>query len=42
VPALFVGFLLNTLLPARLGEIGRVAVLQRRLKLVGTDMPTAT
>src|SRR6185312_9550039 len=40
--ALFVGFLLNTLLPARLGEIGRVAVLQRRLKLVGTDMPTAT
>src|SRR5258705_4547921 len=42
VPALFVGFLLNTLLPARLGEIGRVAVLQRRLKLVGTDVPTAT
>ena len=42
VPALFVGFLLNTLLPARLGEIGRVAVLQRRLKLVGTDVPNAT
>ena len=33
VPALFVGFLLNTLLLARLGEIGRVAVLRRRLKL---------
>ena len=32
VPALFVGFLLNTLLPARLGEIGRVSVLQRRLR----------
>ena len=42
MPALFVGFLLNTLLPARLGEIGRVAVLQRRLKLVGTDVPNAT
>lgn len=42
VPSLFVGFLLNTLLPARLGEIGRVAVLQRRLKLVGTDVPNAT
>jgi peptidoglycan/xylan/chitin deacetylase (PgdA/CDA1 family)/uncharacterized membrane protein YbhN (UPF0104 family) len=42
VPALFVGFLLNTLLPARLGEIGRVAVLRRRLKLVGTDVPNST
>jgi peptidoglycan/xylan/chitin deacetylase (PgdA/CDA1 family)/uncharacterized membrane protein YbhN (UPF0104 family) len=42
VPALFVGFLLNTLLPARLGEIGRVAVLRRRLRLVGTDVPNAT
>ena len=42
VPALFVGFLLNTLLPARLGEIGRVAVLQRRLRLEGTDVPNAT
>ena len=35
VPALFIGFLLNTLLPARLGEIGRIAVLRRRLKLDG-------
>jgi uncharacterized protein (TIRG00374 family) len=42
VPALFVGFLLNTLLPARLGEIGRVAVLQRRLRLEGDNVPTAT
>lgn len=42
VPALFIGFLLNTLLPARLGEIGRVAVLRRRLKLVGNDVPNAT
>ena len=42
VPAIFIGFLLNTLLPARIGEIARVAVLQRRLKLVGTEVPTAT
>ena len=42
VPALFIGFLLNTLLPARLGEIGRVAVLRRRLKLTGTDVPNST
>ena len=42
VPALFIGFLLNTLLPARLGEIGRVAVLRRRLKLTGTDVPTSS
>ena len=31
VPALFIGFLLNTLLVARLGEIARIAVLPRRL-----------
>jgi uncharacterized membrane protein YbhN (UPF0104 family) len=42
VPALWIGVLLNTLLPARIGEIARVAVLQRRLKLVGTDVSTAT
>ncbi|MDX6621006.1 MAG: peptidoglycan-N-acetylglucosamine deacetylase, partial [Gaiellales bacterium] len=42
VPALFVGFLLNTLLPARLGEIGRVSVLRRRLRLTGVEVPNAT
>ncbi len=31
VPALFIGFLLNTVLLARVGEIARVAVLRRRL-----------
>jgi uncharacterized protein (TIRG00374 family) len=42
IPALFVGFLLNTLLPARLGEIGRVSVLRRRLRLTGVEVPSAT
>jgi uncharacterized protein (TIRG00374 family) len=42
VPALFIGFLLNTLLPARLGEIARVSVLRRRLRLTGIDVPNAT
>ena len=42
VPAVFIGLLLNTLLPARLGEIGRVSVLRRRLHIVGTDVPSAT
>src|SRR3954466_10284744 len=38
VPALFIGFLLNTVLFARVGEVARVAVLQRRLKNRGDDM----
>jgi peptidoglycan-N-acetylglucosamine deacetylase len=42
IPALFVGFLLNTLLPARLGEIGRVSVLRRRLRMTGIEVPSAT
>jgi peptidoglycan/xylan/chitin deacetylase (PgdA/CDA1 family)/uncharacterized membrane protein YbhN (UPF0104 family) len=42
IPALFVGFLLNTLLPARLGEIGRVSVLRRRLRMTGIEIPNAT
>jgi len=42
IPALFVGFLLNTLLPARLGEIGRVSVLRRRLRMSGIEVPNAT
>ncbi len=42
IPALFVGFLLNTLLPARLGEIGRVSVLRRRLRMTGIEVPNAT
>ena len=38
VPALFVGFLLNTVLFARVGEIARVAVLQRRERLAGRTL----
>ncbi len=33
VPALFIGFLLNTVLFARVGEVARVAVLARRTRL---------
>jgi len=42
VPALFVGFLLNTVLFARVGELARVAVLTRRLRLAGEAMPAST
>jgi uncharacterized protein (TIRG00374 family) len=38
VPALFIGFLLNTVLLARLGEIARVAVLRRRLLHRGVEL----
>jgi uncharacterized protein (TIRG00374 family) len=38
VPALFIGFLLNTILLARLGEIARIAVLRRRLAFRGVDV----
>ena len=38
VPALFIGFLLNTVLLARLGEIARIAVLRRRLLHRGVDV----
>src|SRR3954468_19268563 len=39
---MFVGFLLNTVLLARLGEIARIGVLRRRLRRDGEDMPVAT
>ncbi len=42
IPSLFVGFLLNTLLPARLGEIARVLVFRRRLALRGSRMSAAS
>jgi peptidoglycan/xylan/chitin deacetylase (PgdA/CDA1 family) len=41
-PALFVGFLLNTVLFARLGEIARIGVLRRRLRQRGVDVDIAT
>jgi uncharacterized membrane protein YbhN (UPF0104 family) len=40
VPALFVGFLLNTVLFARLGEVARISVLGRRLTRAGEPRPT--
>jgi uncharacterized membrane protein YbhN (UPF0104 family) len=42
VSAMFVGFLVNTLLVARIGEVARVAVLKRRLRLEGSDVRFAT
>jgi uncharacterized protein (TIRG00374 family) len=42
VPAIFIGFLLNTVLIARLGEIGRMVVLRRRLQRDGRDVPIPT
>jgi uncharacterized protein (TIRG00374 family) len=38
VPALFIGFLLNTVLLARVGEIARIAVLRRRLAHRGVEL----
>ena len=42
MPALFIGFLLNTVLFARVGELARVAVLGRRKKLEGESIPAST
>jgi glycosyltransferase 2 family protein len=42
VPALFIGFLLNTVLFARVGELARVAVLTRRRRLSCQSIPAST
>jgi peptidoglycan/xylan/chitin deacetylase (PgdA/CDA1 family)/uncharacterized membrane protein YbhN (UPF0104 family) len=42
VPAIFIGFLLNTVLFARLGEVARVSVLRRKLLARGYDVPVST
>jgi uncharacterized protein (TIRG00374 family) len=42
VPAIFIGFLLNTVLFARLGEVARVSVLRRKLAARGHPMPVPT
>ena len=42
LPAIFIGFLLNTVLIARLGEVGRMVVLRRRLQKDGQDVPIST
>jgi uncharacterized protein (TIRG00374 family) len=42
VSAMFIGFLVNTVLAARVGEVARAAVLKRRLRLEGVDVEFAT
>jgi peptidoglycan-N-acetylglucosamine deacetylase len=42
VPAIFIGFLLNTILFARLGELARVSVLRRKLAARDVDLPVST
>jgi peptidoglycan/xylan/chitin deacetylase (PgdA/CDA1 family)/uncharacterized membrane protein YbhN (UPF0104 family) len=42
VPPIFIGFLLNTVLFARLGEVARVSVLRRKLAARGHPMPVPT
>jgi uncharacterized protein (TIRG00374 family) len=42
VPSIFIGFLLNTVLIARLGEVARVSVLRRKLVARGESVPVST
>jgi peptidoglycan/xylan/chitin deacetylase (PgdA/CDA1 family)/uncharacterized membrane protein YbhN (UPF0104 family) len=42
VPAIFIGFLLNTVLFARLGEVARISVLRRKLHARDVDVPVST
>lgn len=42
IPAIFIGFLLNTVLFARLGEVARVSVLRRKLSARGIELPVPT
>ncbi|HEX2376333.1 MAG TPA: lysylphosphatidylglycerol synthase domain-containing protein [Gaiellales bacterium] len=42
VPPIFIGFLLNTVLIARLGEVARVTVLRRKLVARGQAVPVTT
>jgi uncharacterized membrane protein YbhN (UPF0104 family) len=39
LPSVFIGFLFNTVLVARLGEVARVAVATRRVRRAGSDLP---
>ena len=41
-PPIFIGFLLNTVLFARLGEVARVSVLRRKLTARGQAVPVST
>ena len=42
VPSIFIGFLLNTVLIARLGEVGRMVVLRRHLQKDGQTVSLST
>ncbi len=42
IPPIFIGFLLNTVLFARLGEVARVSVVRRKLAAKGTPLPVST
>ena len=42
VPSIFIGFLLNTVLFARLGEVARVSVLRRKMAARGEAVPVST
>lgn len=42
VPPIFIGFLLNTILFARLGEVARVSVLRRKVSARGENIPVPT
>jgi uncharacterized membrane protein YbhN (UPF0104 family)/membrane-associated phospholipid phosphatase len=41
LPSVFIGFLFNTVLVARVGEVARVALLRRRLRADSTDVGAA-
>jgi len=41
-PAVFIGFLVNTILPARLGEVAKLAILGRRTRERGVAVPAGT
>jgi uncharacterized membrane protein YbhN (UPF0104 family) len=38
-PAVFIGFLVNTIVPARLGEVAKLAILGRRTRERGVNVP---
>lgn len=40
-PAVFIGFLVNTIVPARLGEVAKLAILGRRTRERGVNMPAS-
>ena len=41
LPSVFVGLLVNSVLMARLGEVAKLAVVSRRIRRTGSELPTA-